>query len=159
MSRPNGSNRIPHPAPARRLWLQLGALMCIVALGLISPRSSEARLEPYYVVNGLSCGQIKPRILCVLDTSGSMSRRARSSGGVCQWDSCETATNSARSRIDAAREAIHTIVEDVGDGANFGFMTFDQLAPPSSNGSVPSTCSGDRFRKIWDGYDLSTSTM
>ena len=125
--------------------------MCIVALGLIAPRSSEARLEPYYVVNGLSFGQIKPRILFVLDTSGSMSWRAQATPKVCQWDSCEDAGDSQRSRIDAARDAIHTIVENIGDGANFGFMTFDQLPPPSSNGSIPSKCnSTDRFRKIYD---------
>jgi hypothetical protein len=131
-------------------------------VGLFS-RDSNARLEPYYVVSGLSFGQMKPRILFVLDTSGSMSWRARPAAGMCEFDECERTPDyddptddiTKQSRIHAARYAIHTIIEDVGDQAQFALMTFAQEDPVRSNGSVPDKCPGGyRFMYSYWGFDM-----
>ena len=137
-------NSNPVDAPTRRLpsgWLRIAPILVLVVLTLMtlwSPRS-EARLDPYYLLRGLSTGSVKPRILFVLDTSGSMTWRTDNSNN-CPSGSCENTASAGRSRINAAREGIRTVISNVGDTANFGLMTFGQNTPPKYNSQVPGTC-------------------
>ncbi len=137
-------NSNPVDAPTRRLpsgWLRIAPILGLVVLTLMtlwSPRS-EARLDPYYLLRGLSTGSVKPRILFVLDTSGSMTWRTDNSNN-CPSGSCENTASAGRSRINAAREGIRTVISNVGDTANFGLMTFGQNTPPKYNSQVPGTC-------------------
>jgi hypothetical protein len=153
------------PAGVRHVLPVLG-LVAMLFVGLFS-RDSNARLEPYYVVSGLSFGQMKPRILFVLDTSGSMSWRARPQAGMCKFDECERTPDyddptddiTEQSRIHAARYAIHTIVEDVGDQAQFALMTFRQEDPAGLSGNKPDLCdNGQRFMWAFRAYDGGSST-
>ncbi|MBK8238453.1 MAG: type IV pilin biogenesis protein [Deltaproteobacteria bacterium] len=135
----------------RALWL---AAVVVVAWA----SRSSARLQPYYVVQGLGAHEIRPRVLFVLDTSGSMSWRAQAAEEQCSWRSCELGEGSQSSRIAVARKAIRNVVTAAGDSARFALMTFDQRHPPTS---VPRKCSdGHRFQWttfhgyfVWDNVD------
>lgn len=137
-------------------WLGV-ALLCVLALG--HSREGAARVQPYYVLQGASFGQIKPRILFVLDTSGSMSWRATGALAgfwACNWPNCETANDQTGSRIAAARRAMRSVI-DSSEAASFALMTFEQPRPPSA---VPPRCPGApaaRFSWITDyhSYPLS----
>ncbi|HWB75762.1 MAG TPA: type IV pilin biogenesis protein [Nannocystaceae bacterium] len=110
----------------------------MVGFGLLRP--VEARVRPYYVVQGGSFGTIHPRVLIVLDTSGSMGLRNQSTEEVCEWHWCEsTVGTDTASRIATARAAIHSVVESVGTSASFALMTFEQNAarPNDGSGGVP----------------------
>ncbi|MEX1362597.1 MAG: hypothetical protein AB1Z98_05685 [Nannocystaceae bacterium] len=102
---------------------------------------SSARLQPYFILrNDAADGtQLKPRVLFVLDTSGSMS--ARSQPGAladlesCAWEECESpafAGTTRESRLAAARRAINEVIETTGDNAKFALMTFEQNDPPTA---------------------------
>ncbi len=121
---------------ARRVGL---LMLCLLVFGLT--RDGTARVRPYYVLQGASFGQIEPRILFVLDTSGSMAWRATaplSGFWGCEWAECETTEGTSESRISAARRAMRSVI-DSSEAASFGLMTFEQPRPPSS---VPPHCSG-----------------
>lgn len=116
--------------PAFRMaatWAGLGLMVLMLWLG--QSGSSQARLDPYYVVRGAAFGTVSPRVLFVLDTSGSMSRRASAGGGRCRWSRCESPDfydTSEESRISAARRAIRTVVDGAGESADFSLMSFVQ---------------------------------
>ncbi|MBX7083433.1 MAG: type IV pilin biogenesis protein [Nannocystaceae bacterium] len=134
--------------------------MGLLVLGcLIVGARAQARLQPYYVLQGLGgATTVRPRVLFVLDTSGSMSWRAQASEVQCRWNLCESGVGSTSSRIAVARKAIKAVVESAGDTASFALMTFDQNRPPTS---VPRKCaSGTRFAWtthhgyfVWDNVD------
>lgn len=125
------------------MWGALAALMLCMHVP-----SSQARLQPYYVVKGASLAELRPRVLFVLDTSGSMSWKSQVAAEQCRWAQCENGTGVEQSRIAAARGAIRSVVSSVGDAANFGLMTFEQHRAPTS---TPPRCDdGNRFQ--WSSY-------
>ncbi len=144
---------------ASRFGPALTRLAGLLALGLVllmGASDGQARLHPYYVVKGASFGQISPRILFVLDTSGSMAWRGQVTREKCVHNQCETALGTSQaSRIATARAAIKQVVTETADQAKFAFMTFDQKRPPTS---VPDKCSVKIRRRScgscgWNNYD------
>jgi hypothetical protein len=109
-------------------------VLALVAFALLGAREPSAKLRPYYVVDGLSFGQLKPRVLFILDTSGSMAYRSDNTDTLCRFNQCEgdESVGSLRSRIRVARDAVNTVVNSAKDNAKFSLMTFDVLGPPSS---------------------------
>lgn len=133
-------------------WLALGVATLVVGV----PESS-ARLQPYYILRNDSADGVtlKPRILFVLDTSGSMSGKAQPGGTfdieACAWQDCENPDNAGtdlESRMAAARRAIHEVITATGDNAKFALMTFEQNGPP---GNTPQRCrvNGEQRRFAW----------
>ncbi|MEM6992605.1 MAG: hypothetical protein AAF721_18980 [Myxococcota bacterium] len=121
-------------------------VLMVVGIVAVSPESS-ARLYPYYIVRNASVSvDVRPRILFVLDTSGSMSLRAQSAAANCDWDECESVANEGtvnESRIASARGAIQNVVQATADDATYALMTFDQLGAWGSS-TVPTMCAGAR---------------
>ncbi len=128
--------------------VQLLGLLGLAFVLFAGAQDSHARLDPYYVLRGLGSGDIRPRVLFVVDTSGSMSWRATASDQQCDWDDCETRTDSRESRISAARRIINDVISQSGETASFALMTFDQYDAPTW---TPSRCSGGR-RFTWVSY-------
>ena len=109
-------------------------------VGLLSHSSkTEARLDPFYIVHGQSYGKLTPRVLFMLDTSGSMAWQQPWPDQLCAWTDCES-NNTHQSRVHAARQVINTVVEEAGDAATFGLMTFGMVEPPKSSGELPYEC-------------------
>lgn len=132
-------------------WRVFGvALISLIAV-VGGAGESQARLDPYYVLRGLSNGEVRPRILFVVDTSGSMSWRAQQADQQCNWGDCETQTDTRESRISAARRVINRVISETGETASFALMTFDQYDPPSW--APPRCAGGNRFTWVtWYGY-------
>lgn len=130
-------------------------MLCCLWVAATWSRSSTAELDPYYVMRGAGTVTAKPRILFVLDTSGSMTWRSDSSNGACAYASCEYGSGTDLSRIAASRRAIRSVIEQSQELAEFSLMTFGQAQPPSSGGQVPSTseCSGARFNWVTWHHD------
>jgi len=129
----NRMNRIARAA--------LAVAVLALAWGMLRPL--EARVRPYYVIQGAGFGAIQPRILFVLDTSGSMSWLTANGSTACEWDECETTVGQpTASRIATARAAIRDVVAGVGDNASFGLMTFEQAAARTPPG-VPPLCANN----------------
>jgi hypothetical protein len=148
--------RTVHPLGRLLGWAGFGLLVAMLWLG--QSGSSQARLDPYFVVRGDAFGTITPRVLFVLDTSGSMNRRADAAGGRCRWSQCENPAyyesdvaddNSRVSRLYAARRAIQEVVSSTSETAEFGFMTFVQNAPEAQ--AAPPMCNnfGEPTRFAW----------
>lgn len=132
-------SRRPDRRRSRALSSVLAVAALVLAWGLL--RSSEARVRPYYVIQGASYGAIQPRILFVLDTSGSMGLQANDSNILCNWSECESTVGAeTASRIATARAAINSVVTSVGDNASFALMTFEQVSPRTPP-NVPGKCS------------------
>jgi len=122
--------------------------LAVIAAWLCAHGGAQAKLRPYYVLHGIGAPEIKPRLLFVLDTSGSMSWRSKSTGEQCAWNQCEATGTSTQSRISTARRAIRSVVESAGGVASFSLMTFGQARPPTT---VPPRCTnGSRFK--WSQY-------
>ncbi len=149
--RSNTSTTRPvHPLARAVTWLGFGLLMSMLWLG--QSGSSQARLDPYYVVRGAAFGAITPRVLFVLDTSGSMTLRANEAAERCRWSRCENPAyygTDEESRISAARRAIREVVASAGESAEFGLMTFVQNMPEDN--ASPPMCSfgGTPVRFAW----------
>ena len=122
-------------------WSTLTCALALLCALLWSP-TTDARLHAYYVVQNVSLGGITPRILFVLDTSGSMVLRAQATPDWCNWTGCEDGSNADISRIAAARRAINLVVEDYKDQARFALMTFSRESSPSKAAEVPDDCNG-----------------
>jgi len=106
-------------------WAGFGLLVAMLWLG--QSGSSQARLDPYFIVRGDAFGTITPRVLFVLDTSGSMNRTAANTR--CRWSRCENPDyygTADESRISVVRRSVREVVEGAGEAAQFGFMTFVQ---------------------------------
>lgn len=135
--------------------------LALLLVSLLAEGTSQARLHPYYVLKGVSFGQQKPRILFVLDTSGSMTWRAKKGSELCDWDECEGGSGTDQSKIHAARTAIRNVVLETQGVANFGLMTFDQRRPPTAKGHIPDECKYGKndyrrfafFTKYRDAYN------
>lgn len=139
------------------LWRWTGVIAVALACWFGGQRSGEARLYPYYVVRSAGERTVKPRVLFVLDTSGSMGFRAapgdQNSLPPCRWEECEDPGRAGtidESRIAVARRVISGVVESSADLAKFALMTFDQHGPHNPN-PAPAKCSGDR-RFSWVTY-------
>ena len=112
---------------------------------LLHSPSGSARLHAYYVVQNVSLGGITPRILFVLDTSGSMAWRAQVTQIWCRGQECEDAEEGNLqnlSRIAAARRAIHQVVSEYKDQARFSLMSFSRHGAPEKMAEIPDDCAG-----------------
>ena len=69
-----------NPASKRRFWsyrpnfrrirgLQWALVVLALATALLGPETSNARLEPFYLLRGRNFAQYRPRVLLVLDVS------------------------------------------------------------------------------------------
>ncbi len=127
--------------------LQALGLSLLVGFVLLAFQGrGEARMDPYYVLRGLSSGDVRPQILFVVDTSGSMTWRAQASNAQCSWGLCEGNNGTEESRLSAARRVINTVIDSTKDSASFSLMTFDRYDPPTS---TPALCSaGNRFHWV-----------
>lgn len=128
------------------------ALMLLSVLVMVGgAQDTQAQLDPYYVLRGLGSGDVRPRILFVVDTSGSMSWRAQAADEQCSWGDCETQTDDRESRISAARRVINSVISETSETASFALMTFDQYDPPTW---TPTRCADNRrFTWVtWYGY-------
>lgn len=134
------------------LLARLLGLAALAAALLAGSAESQARLDPYFFLRGRSFSKVTPRIVFVVDTSGSMGYKP--GGGVCSWADCEDSTdNSKLSRLAGARRALHSVVTATADQADFALMAFDHLKPPASDSEVPDNCGVDedelqRFRYL-----------
>jgi hypothetical protein len=121
---------------------QAFVLGILALLAVLHPRASEARLQPYYILRtATGAATVRPRILFVLDTSGSMALRSQSTAQLCTWSECEDPAfqgTANESRIAAARRAVHNVVTNLGDDAKFALMTFEQNG--AHGNTVPGTC-------------------
>src|SRR5262249_38663830 len=126
------------------VWLKLlGAALLL--LGIVGrPQSADARLDPFYIVNGPSYGAITPKILFMLDNSGSMGMDITYDASLvfpttkCWWDNCEDETKGVlQSRVHAARNVIATLAHANKDGAQFALMTFAVALPPDGTVAKP----------------------
>ncbi len=139
--------------PANRtLWSKAARVLGLFALVLLpmlaGPGESHAELDPYYVLRGLGSGDVRPRVLFVVDTSGSMSWRAQAADEQCEWRECESQTDARESRISAARRVINDVISRTSESASFSLMTFDQYDPPTA---TPARCANNR-RFAWVTY-------
>ena len=148
--------RTRNPAVRRRaLWWQLAAC-ALLLIGMMSQaRESQARLDPFYIVKGQSYGSIVPRVLFVLDTSGSMGFEVPWPDRKCEWDECER-EGDGQSRMFTARKVINEVVEHAGESATFGLMTFGMAKPPASADDLPYLCysydTGKWNRFVWGSW-------
>jgi hypothetical protein len=128
------------------------ALLLYGALG--APGSSQAKLDPYYILRGQSFGQFKPRVLFALDTSGSMTWRPTAPDQYAVRPAVEGENPATASRIHGARRAIHKVIEETQDQASFSLMTFGHVRPPQNSGQVPTPCyyGGNTYRFWWVTY-------
>ncbi|HLT37905.1 MAG TPA: hypothetical protein VK034_16585, partial [Enhygromyxa sp.] len=129
----------------------LGVVLLVLGL-LVHARTGEARLDPFYIVHGQSYGKLSPRVLFVVDTSGSMAWEQPWPDTPCTWGNCES-DGAGQSRIAAARRVINTVVDETGEAASFGLMTFGMAQPPKSSAEVPYECyywgNGNYYRFTW----------
>jgi hypothetical protein len=150
------------------LWLKLVSA-ALLLLGVVGrPQSADARLDPFYIINGPAYGAVTPRILFMLDTSGSMGMDITFIEGSafpstkCWWHNCEDGNVGVlQSRIHAARTVISEIAHANEDRAEFGLMTFSIALPPDGTASrpIPTPCiatasagplvAGQTYRFTW----------
>ena len=133
-----------------RMVQLLAAVVLLVGLFGLA-RDSEARLDPFYIVRGQSYGELAPRILFVVDTSGSMSFEQPWPDTRCTWEECES-QGPGRSRIHVAREVIQSLVAEGEGTASFSLMTFGMAAPPQNASQVPEEC----YSWDWDEWERFT---
>ncbi|EDM81476.1 type IV pilin biogenesis protein, putative [Plesiocystis pacifica SIR-1] len=141
----------------RRWLVQLAGALLLVAGVVGYSGSTEARVDPFYIVHGQSYGAVVPRILFVLDTSGSMGFEQPWPDKKCSWDNCEDGdAGLLQSRMHAARNVIRSIVEANEGTAEFGLMSFGMAKPPASASEVPYECyswdHGKWMRFTWVSY-------
>jgi hypothetical protein len=107
------------------VWLALGLVML-----LWGTTESDARLQPYFVLRTATTDTtLRPRILFVLDTSGSMGNQAKLGLTECGWNECENPASYGtiqESRIGVARRVIRETIVATDAQAKFALMTFDQ---------------------------------
>src|SRR5690606_14302527 len=75
---------------------------------------------------------------------------------LCPWGDCEVDGAAGQSRINVARRVINKVVEQAGESATFGLMTFGMAEPPKSSAQVPYKCeayyTGQEYRFTWVTY-------
>lgn len=139
--------------------VQAVVVLAVLALvAILTPQRSEARLQPYYILRSATGeAAIQPRILFVLDTSGSMSLRSQAAAQNCTWGQCEDPAyfgTPNESRISSARRAVHAVVDAMQDEAKFALMTFEQNDPHGNQ--VPGMCN---FITARPGIDTNCCDM
>jgi len=132
-------------------------LLALMVFGVVAVAPvSNARVSPYYIVrNAGASADVRPRILFVLDTSGSMAWRAQQTNVVCRWQECEVPAyhgTSYESRISSARRAIQNVVTATADDATYALMTFDQNTAWDP-WVLPNRCAGARRFEWITGSD------
>lgn len=126
------------------------AAFAVLAIGLfMGAAKTEAKLDPYYVLRGQNLAEFRPRILFVVDTSGSMTWRPSLPNTLCTWTSCEQENPALAGRIHGARRAINTVVDASKDQADYSLMTFGHATPPQNNGQVPTQCRDFNWDPWW----------
>ena len=64
--------------------------LAVLAFGLFGHmRASEARIDPFFVLRAQSFAEFRPRILFMIDTSGSMTWKPSLPDQGCVWNQCE----------------------------------------------------------------------
>ncbi|PRP99019.1 hypothetical protein ENSA5_29400 [Enhygromyxa salina] len=146
----------------RGLWLKLLGI-ALLAFGIVGPtQTAEARLDPFYIVHGASYGVVSPRVLFLLDNSGSMAfdetykPYSYYPDTKCWWDNCEDDdAGQLQSRMNAARRVIRDLAAANEGLAEFALMTFGNALPPdgSNKRPVPDACeslnNGKDYRFTW----------
>ena len=128
-------------------------------------QESRARLQPYYVLRTATTDTtIRPRILFVLDTSGSMGNQAKLGLLECQWNECEEPAHYGtirESRIGVARRVIRETITATGAQAKFALMTFDQNAAftPTTNPAKCTDIAADRRFQWVDQFWYNSPPM
>jgi hypothetical protein len=131
------------------LWLKLLGVVLLVVGVVGHAKQANARLDPFYIVHGTSYSTVTPRILFVLDNSGSMAMDitydpdATYPNTKCWWDNCEDENAGVlQSRVHAARQVITQLAQANKDKAEFGLMTFGTALPPTGEGKdqIPDPC-------------------
>ncbi|MFV8752579.1 type IV pilin biogenesis protein [Nannocystaceae bacterium ST9] len=121
--------------------------LAVLLFGLFGQiRSSEARLDPFFVLRGQSFAEFKPRILFVIDTSGSMTWKPSLPDYGCNWTECEQ-PGPGHSRIYAARKAVREVIKQTGDQATFSLMSFGHVKAPLSTAQIPAKCVHPAFNQ------------
>ena len=121
----------------QHIWLKLLG-MALLAFGVIGHvKPVEAKLDPFYIVRGSSYNTSSPRILFLLDSSGSMAHTlehyplASPKNKRCLWHQCEDAEAGIKqSRVHAARDVITELAAANKDKAEFALMTYGNTPPP-----------------------------
>src|SRR5690554_4808099 len=92
----------------KQLFLTRLLGVALLMLGIFShAQTGEARLDPFYIVHGQSYGDVTPRVLFVVDTSGSMAFEQPWPDSLCPWGDCEVDGAAGQSRINVARRVIN----------------------------------------------------
>jgi hypothetical protein len=121
--------------------------LAILLFGLFGhARPSEARLDPFYVLRAQSFAKFQPRILFVIDTSGSMTWKPSLPDQGCYWQDCEQ-PGPGHSRIYAARKAVREVISQTSDQASFALMSFGHVKAPTSNAQIPTKCFHPAFNQ------------
>ena len=120
---------------SRGRWL--GALLCVLTVCGVA-RAQEL---------------VKPKMMVVFDSSGSMTWTKTVNNQTCSWDECEDENSPGHSRLWAARKAIRSVVEETGDQALFSMMTFGHEKWPTTIAKIPDMCYitdySDWYRFTW----------
>lgn len=143
----------------------LGWLALVLVVLLAGTQESGARLEPYFVLRTATADTtLRPRILFVLDTSGSMGNQAKLGLLECQWNECENPASYGtiqESRIGLARRVIRETIVATGAQAKFALMTFDQNAAfaPNANPAKCTDIAADRRFQWVDQFWYNSAPM
>ncbi len=152
------SSRATFNGLVRTLALR-GVALAALAFALFGHiATSQARLQPYYILIGQSFAQVKPRVLFVLDTSGSMTWKTVLPDDGCKNDRCENPSQptSDNSRVYAARKAINAVIAATRAQADFSLMTFGHARPPTTATQVPGRCTDVRYLSNYSLLDSSS---
>ncbi len=148
-----------HTSIGKSLLRLLG--VALLLFGIVGrPEPADARLNPYYILKGGPSSSVIPRVLFVLDNSGSMGMDitykplATYPNTKCWWSNCEDGTKDMlQSRIHAARNVIKQLAEANKGTAEFALMTFGTAVPPVAASEVPAPCEslddGQNYRFTW----------
>ncbi|MFV8756616.1 type IV pilin biogenesis protein [Nannocystaceae bacterium ST9] len=121
--------------------------LAVLLFGLFGQiRSSEARLDPFFVLRAQSFAKFQPRILFVIDTSGSMTWKPSLPDQGCYWAECEQ-PGAGHSRIYAARKAVREVIQQTSEQASFGLMSFGHVKAPLSTQQIPTKCFHQAFNQ------------
>jgi len=130
----------------RTVWARALVGLCgLAAIWFGLDTSSHARRHNYFILRAPPSVELRPHVLFVLDTSGSMGWRAQTDPTECLWNECEV-SGPGESRISAARRVIQQVVQGTEAQATFALMSFEQNDPPTA--PPPRCAGGNRFTWI-----------
>lgn len=107
----------------RKSWLQK---LLVATVSMLMACATLADDTEVFLGSGSTSSNIKPNVLFIIDTSGSM-----------DWDSCPSdpdpddppCTTQGKSRLEVMKEALVQILNKVND-VNVGLMTFNSIGGP-----------------------------